>query len=203
VSWFAHKMSSLESPDVQSICHVADAGNRLNPKTAPSSRPNLKNPFSAKHETGGKKLLSLRRVSSHSTPVDRAHVRQISELAQRFRVVAALSDHTCGTTVSVAGIAVGAVAAEKRLTVSREDNSPDCETLRGPDGPERSCNKTQEARFASGQAEPVQQNAAGRSTAFRRPTVLSKCLAAGMPVGPQEAVVCAPAWDSHLIVPIA
>ncbi|MGS1118000.1 N-acetylneuraminate synthase family protein [Castellaniella sp. UC4447_H14] len=188
---------------MQSICHVADTDNRLSPKTAPSSKPNLKNPFSAKHETGGKKLLLLHRVSSHSTPVDQAHLRQISELVQRFPVVAALSDHTCGTSVSVAGIAVGAVAAEKRLTVSREDNSPGCETLRGPDGPERSCNKTREARFRIRAGGTSQQNAAGRSTAFRRPTVLSKCLPVGMPVGRQDAVVCAPACGSPLIVPIA
>ena len=59
--------------------------------------------------------------------MDQANLRQIPELAKRFDVLAGLSDHTMGTTASVASIALGACLVEKHFTLSRADKGPDSE----------------------------------------------------------------------------
>ena len=59
-------------------------------------------------EAGCKDLVLLHCISSYPAPMDQANLRQIPELAKRFDVLAGLSDHTMGTTASVAAIGLGA-----------------------------------------------------------------------------------------------
>jgi len=59
--------------------------------------------------------------------MDQAHLRKISALAERFKLPVGLSDHTLGTTASVASVALGACVIEKHFTLSRADKGPDCE----------------------------------------------------------------------------
>ena len=61
---------------------------------------------------------------SYPAPIDQANVRQLAELARCFDVMPGLSDHTLGTTASVAAVALGACVIENisRLT----------EQIRGP-----------------------------------------------------------------------
>ena len=53
------------------------------------------------------------------------NLRTIPELAHRFDVPAGLSDHTMGTAVPVAAVALGACIIEKHLTLSRSEPGPD------------------------------------------------------------------------------
>jgi len=49
----------------------------------------------------------------------------MADLAGRFDVEVGLSDHTLGTTVPVAAVALGATVIEKHFTLSRKDEGPD------------------------------------------------------------------------------
>jgi N-acetylneuraminate synthase len=53
------------------------------------------------------------------------NLRTIPELARRFEVPVGLSDHTLGTAVPVAAVALGACIVEKHLTLSRSTPGPD------------------------------------------------------------------------------
>ena len=54
----------------------------------------------------------LHSISSYPTPMDQANLRQLAEFGRRFDVVPGLSDHTLGTTASVAAVALGACVIE-------------------------------------------------------------------------------------------
>ena len=79
--------------------------------------------------------------SSYPAPIEQANLRQIPELAKRFNVLTGLSDHTLGTTASVAAIAVGACWIEKQFTLSRSDAGPDSAFSLEPDELHRLCEK--------------------------------------------------------------
>ncbi len=64
-------------------------------------------------------------TSSYPAPPDSVHLRAMATLRERFGLPVGYSDHTEGTAVAVAAVALGAVVVEKHLTLDR--------TLRGPD----------------------------------------------------------------------
>ncbi len=70
-------------------------------------------------------LALLACTSSYPAPPEEMHLRRIPHLAETFDVVPGLSDHTLGTAVPVAGVALGARIVEKHLTFSREEEGPD------------------------------------------------------------------------------
>ena len=53
------------------------------------------------------------------------NLRTIPDLAETFGVPAGLSDHTLGSAVPVAAVALGACIIEKHLTGSRATPGPD------------------------------------------------------------------------------
>ena len=74
---------------------------------------------------GCTQLALLKCSSAYPSPPEVMNLRTIPHLAQAFGVPAGLSDHTLGTTVPVAAVALGACIIEKHFTTSREIPSAD------------------------------------------------------------------------------
>lgn len=72
---------------------------------------------------GGIALLHC--VSAYPAAPEEMNLRTIPDLAQRFQVLSGLSDHTLGTSVAVASVALGACVIEKHFTLRRADGGPD------------------------------------------------------------------------------
>jgi N-acetylneuraminate synthase len=74
---------------------------------------------------GTKDITLLHCVSAYpANPAD-MHLATILDMRKRFGVQVGLSDHTLGTDVAVAAVALGACIIEKHLTLSRKDGGPD------------------------------------------------------------------------------
>jgi len=76
---------------------------------------------------GAGKLLLFKCVSSYPAPPESMNLNTISHLSDAFDVPVGLSDHTLGTHIPVAAVALGAVAIEKHVTLSRAEGGPDAE----------------------------------------------------------------------------
>jgi N-acetylneuraminate synthase len=64
-------------------------------------------------------------TTEYPAPVDEVNLLAIPVLAESFRLPVGYSDHTAGTAVAVAAVAVGAVIIEKHLTLDRGLPGPD------------------------------------------------------------------------------
>lgn len=62
----------------------------------------------------------LKCTSTYPAPPDEMNSRTIPHLADAFGVPTGLSDHTLGTAVAVAAVALGACIIEKYFTLSRD-----------------------------------------------------------------------------------
>lgn len=71
------------------------------------------------------KLLILHCVSEYPIDSSLANLRFIKTLQERFGNIIGFSDHSFGTELSVAAVALGAKVIEKHLTLSRNQNGPD------------------------------------------------------------------------------
>jgi pseudaminic acid synthase len=76
-------------------------------------------------EAGTPGVALLHCVSSYPAVPEDMNLRTIPDLSRRFDVVTGLSDHTLGTAVAVASVALGAAVIEKHFTLRRADGGPD------------------------------------------------------------------------------
>jgi sialic acid synthase SpsE len=79
----------------------------------------------AVRSVGATEVVLLKCTSAYPTPASEANLLTIPDMARQFGVPVGLSDHTLGTAVPVAAVALGAVVIEKHLTLRRADGGPD------------------------------------------------------------------------------
>jgi N-acetylneuraminate synthase len=119
------KVASFEVIDLSLIRAIAATGKPMIISTGMASRDEVAQAVSTARTTGTEDLALLRCTSAYPARPDEADLRTIPDLADRFDVVAGLSDHTMGIAVPVAAVALGACIVEKHFTLSRRDPGPD------------------------------------------------------------------------------
>jgi pseudaminic acid synthase len=182
----AYKIASFEVVDLPLIRYVASTGKPMIMSTGMASEDEIDEAVTTAREAGCKDLVLLHCISSYPAPMDQANLRQIPELAKRFDVLAGLSDHTMGTTASVAAVALGACLIEKHFTLSRADKGPDSQFSLEPADLERLCADTRDAWLALGRSGFERQKAEEGSKLFRRSLYFVKDLPAGHLIGPDD-----------------
>jgi len=182
----AYKIASFEMVDLPLIRYVARTGKPIILSTGMASEEEIAEAVSTARDAGCEALVLLHCISSYPAPIEQANLRQMPELANRFGAVPGLSDHTLGTTASVAAVALGACLIEKHFTLSRADKGPDSAFSLEPDELRRLCTDTREAWLALGKAGYARQAAEAGSKVFRRSIYFVRDLAAGAIIGPDD-----------------
>lgn len=175
----AYKIASFEIVDLPLIRYVAKTGKPMIMSTGMASEEEIDEAVITAREAGCKELVLLHCISSYPAPIDQANIKQIPNLANRFKVISGLSDHTLGTVVSVAAIAQGASLIEKHFTLSRNDKGPDSEFSLEPEELEKLCKDTKDAWISLGKFGFKRQKAEEGSKVFRRSLYFVKNLPIG------------------------
>jgi len=164
----AYKIASFELTDLPLIEYVAKTGMPMILSTGMATEQEIQEAVTTAREAGCKELVLLHCISSYPTPMEQAHLHQIPALAEKFKVPVGLSDHTLGTTASVASVALGACVIEKHFTLSRADKGPDCEFSLEPHELKRLCEEVKSAWSALGSPGFGREKAEEGSKVFRR-----------------------------------
>lgn len=175
----AYKIASFEATDLPLIRYVASKGKPMILSTGMCSEAEIEEAVTTAREAGCEQLVLLHCISSYPAPVDQANLMQMPVLAERFGTLPGLSDHTLGTTVSVAAVALGACVIEKHFTINREDKGPDSEFSLEPHELQRLCQDTYDAWSALGKPGFERQKAEIGNKQFRRSIYFVRDLKAG------------------------
>ena len=175
----AYKIASFEIIDLPLIRYVAKTGKPMIMSTGMASEEEIDEAVITAKEAGCKELMLLHCISSYPAPIDQTNIKQIPNLTNRFKVISGLSDHTLGTTVSVAAIAQGANLIEKHFTLSRNDKGPDSEFSLEPEELEKLCIDAKDAWLSLGKHGFNRQKAEESSKVFRRSLYFVKNLPKG------------------------
>ena len=123
----AYKIASFELVDIPLIKYIAKKQKPVIFSTGMSSEEEIKEAIETMHSEKNYQIILLHCISSYPAPPEKSNLNQIKNIMNKFNVISGLSDHTLGTTVSTAAVALGASVIEKHFTLSRADKGPDSE----------------------------------------------------------------------------
>jgi N-acetylneuraminate synthase len=164
----AHKIASFEIVDLELIRCAARTGKPLIMSTGMASRAEIAEAVKTARDGGAAGVALLKCTSAYPAPPQEMNLRAIPALAEAFDVPVGLSDHTLGTAVAVAAVALGACIVEKHFTLSRSLGGPDSAFSLEPDELRDLVQAVRAAEAALGSAEHGMGEVEARSRAFRR-----------------------------------
>jgi sialic acid synthase SpsE len=111
-----HKIASASVTDLELLTAVRETGKPVILSTGMST---LEEIDKAVETLGTDKLIMLHATSTYPLPPHEANLRTIQTLADRYGVPIGYSGHERGLQISIAAVALGAVALERHITLDR------------------------------------------------------------------------------------
>lgn len=182
----AYKIASFEAIDLPLIRYVAKTGKPMIISTGMASFTEIEEAVDAARVGGCKDLILLHCVSSYPAPAEQSNLATIQDLSDRFDVVSGLSDHSLGTEISVASIALGASFIEKHFTINRSDKGPDSEFSIEPDELKKLCSDSETVWSAIGKAGYERKDSEKANLNFRRSIYFVNEIKSGNAISEQD-----------------
>ena len=176
-----HKVASFEIVDFPLLRCIAATGKPVIMSTGMASLAEIDEAVRTLREGGCTQLALLKCTSAYPAPPDSMHLRTIPHLAEAFGVPSGLSDHTLGTAVPVAAVALGACIIEKHFTLSRVEGGPDAAFSLEPDEFSEMVRAVRTAEAALGRVNYAVSDKERQSRVFRRSLFVVRDMKQGEP----------------------
>lgn len=121
----AYKVASFEITDIPLIKKIARTGKPIIMATGIAHLSDIELALQTCREAGNEKVILLKCTSSYPAPYEDINLRTIPSMGETFSCLPGLSDHSMGSAVAGAAVALGAKMIEKHLTLSRADGGAD------------------------------------------------------------------------------
>jgi len=174
-----YKIASFENTDIPLVRKVAATGKPLIISTGMATVAELDETVRAAREAGCRDLVLLKCTSTYPATPENSNLRTIPHLRELFGCQVGLSDHTMGTGVSVAAVAMGASVIEKHFTLRRADGGVDSAFSMEPHEMQALVVETERAWQSLGMIRYGAVEAESKSKVFRRSLYIAQDMAAG------------------------
>lgn len=121
----AFKIASYEITDIPLIKYCASKGKPIIIATGVAEKEDIERAIKACKEENNDQIILLKCVSQYPTRYENVNLNMITDLKEKYGTIVGLSDHSMGSTVPIAAVALGAKMIEKHLTIKRGDGGPD------------------------------------------------------------------------------
>jgi pseudaminic acid synthase len=182
----AYKIASLELCDIPLIERVARTGKPIVMSTGASELDEVAEAVAAARAAGAEQLVLLHCTSGYPTPARDSNLKTIPDLAAKFDIQVGLSDHTMGTAVPVAAVALGATVIEKHVTLRRADGGVDAAFSLEPEELARLVEDVNIAWEAKGNIFHGLAESERAARKYRRSLYVVADLKAGQAIGPEH-----------------
>lgn len=164
----AYKIASFEVIDTPLIRRAAQTGKPLIISTGMAALDEIDEAVAAAKAAGAGGVTLLHCISAYPAPAEEANLMRIRALAERYRIPIGLSDHTLGSEVSIAAVALGAAVIEKHITLARADGGPDAAFSLEPAEFKLLVDGVRTAHLALGRADYGRTKSEAPNASFRR-----------------------------------
>ncbi|MCL2800127.1 MAG: pseudaminic acid synthase [Treponema sp.] len=121
-----YKIASFENYDLPLLKYVAKTKKPVIISTGMIKLEELKESISTLQNNGCPEIVLLKCTSTYPALPENSNLLTIKDMQKQFPdCTIGLSDHTLGTSVSVASVALGAMVIEKHFTLSRKEGGVD------------------------------------------------------------------------------
>lgn len=120
-----YKVASFEITDIPFIEYIASKGKPVIISTGIATLCDIEEAVNACKRMGNDQIALLKCTSAYPTPLEDVNLITIPNLAETFKTVVGLSDHTLGISVPIAAVALGAKIIEKHFILDRKLGGPD------------------------------------------------------------------------------
>ena len=121
----AYKVASFEINDIPMIRKIALTGKPIIIATGIARIADIELALDTCRKAGNENVILLKCTSSYPAPYEDMNLRTIPSMAETFDCLTGLSDHSMGSAVAGAAVALGAKVVEKHLTLHRADEGAD------------------------------------------------------------------------------
>lgn len=174
-----YKIASFENTDIPLIKKVATTGKPIIISTGMATVAEIDETITAAKEAGCKELILLKCTSTYPASPVNTNISTIPHMKELFNCQVGLSDHTMGTGVAVASVALGATVIEKHFTLSRADGGVDSAFSLEPPELKELVAETERAWQALGQITYGPTDKEKASLKFRRSIYVTNDIKAG------------------------
>lgn len=189
-----YKIASFENTDIPLIRKVAGTGKPMIISTGMATVAELDETVRAAREAGCKDIILLKCTSTYPSTPENTNIRTIPHMRELFDVQVGLSDHSMGTGVAVAAVALGATVIEKHFTLSRADGGVDSSFSLEPEELKSLAVETERAWQAFGQVCYGPTEKEKKSLVFRRSLYVVKDMKAGEVLSVQNVRAIRPGY---------
>jgi pseudaminic acid synthase len=121
----AYKVASFEITDIPLIEYIASKGKPVIISTGIATLADIEEAVHACRRMGNDQIALLKCTSAYHAPLEESNLRTIPNIADTFKTVVGLSDHTLGISAPIASVALGAKIIEKHFILDRKMGGPD------------------------------------------------------------------------------
>lgn len=122
-----YKIASFEITDIPLIKYIGSKHKPVIMSTGIAMEEDIQLALDTLRVEGCNDITLLKCTSAYPAPIEDANLLTIPDMKQRFGCKAGLSDHTMGSTVPMAAVALGAEVIEKHFIIDRSIGGPDSE----------------------------------------------------------------------------
>ena len=175
----AYKIASFENTHHPLLRKVASTGKPVIVSTGVSTLEDIIESVEVLKKAGCKDIILLKCTSTYPSSPENTNLRTIPDMYEKHKCIIGLSDHTMGTGVSVAAVALGARVIEKHFTLKRVDGGVDSAFSLEPEELKALVVESERAFLALGKVQYGIQVAEEKSVYYKRSIYVSKDIKAG------------------------
>lgn len=120
-----YKIASFEITDIPLIKYIATKQKPIILSTGIAMEEDIRLALDTIYTEGNKNVTLLKCTSAYPAPIEDANLLTIPDMKTRFGCKVGLSDHSEGSTVPMAAVALGAEVVEKHFILDRSIGGPD------------------------------------------------------------------------------
>ena len=190
-----YKIASFELVHHPLIEYVAKKEKPMIMSTGMASLEEIRDAVQVAQSNGCLDLTLLHCVSAYPAAIEDCNLATMVEIKRQFPgVKIGLSDHTLGTTVAIAAVALGAQVIEKHVTLSRAEGGVDSAFSLEPHELKQLCMETKNAALSIGEVNFNRCEVERGNLIFRRSIYAIKDIERGEPFTRENIKVIRPGY---------